>query len=1046
MEHKVIFNKKILNNKLNNLKIEDIPNWVDRIKKINGWKKSIENSNINKTKEKHLQGLFFQNFFCEVLGYTNSIGNDNWTFFQEHKTKADSTVPDGILGFFNNKKKDIRVVIELKDALTNLDEKQRGRDNKLSPVEQAFSYAPKCGGKCKWVIISNFKEIRLYNASNALEYEKFEITQLTNTKEFIKFFYLLNLENLINLNGKSIIDNLYESNMEQSKNISNSFYQEYKQTRLNLFKDMRKYNPLVQELIVFEKAQKLMDRFIFICFCEDTQLLPENTFKNVLVNARNSFDPTNTKIWTQLKGLFIAIDKGNPPMNINRFNGGLFANDNILDNLYIPDDLFDNLEKISEYDFDTDLNVNILGHIFEHSIGDIEDIKSEIRGDKIEKKEGKRKKDGIFYTPEYVTNYIVEKCIGNWLNRKKKELGEDSLPVIPEGEEGYMPKLKGIRQKFTPRQLALEKHRQFWIKYGEFLSNVKILDPACGSGAFLNAAFDYLLSEGKKVNEAHCEITGTNSLLDLTSSILKNNLYGVDLNQESVEITKLSLWLKTANKHDPLTSLDENILCGNSLIDDISIAGDRAFNWNEKFKDVMDNGGFDIIVGNPPYGAKLNDLDKKYLTKHYSTTQYNFDTYKFFFELSGKLCKDKGYIGFITPNTYFVLEKSNLLREFLFDNYKLEELVELYDVFPDAVVEPIISIYLKEKAFLQEKFDVICVPRNIKLTSNFIYQGIKTKFSYADLKSKEGYIFNYHETNIEKRICEKIDKISKPLSDYLNVSAGVKPYETNKGYPKQTKEIVKSKPYNGYEKKDDTWIPYMKGENIDKYIDKWNGEYIKYGECLAAPRNPKMFFDKKIFIRQTSDTLIATYDDTGKIGKNTLHCIYPKDTIPNINLKFILGLINSKLLNWKFQHDNFHIVGKPLAETKVIYVNRLPIIIPDDTSKYVKNVDLLLDKNQEKYYKIKFFMTFIYDNYSPKKLSNRLWEFYSLEYKEFICELEKQKVKLTETQKFELMSLFNNQKKSIQELESEINRIDNNLNELIYKLYELTDDEIEIIK
>ena len=1047
-ENYTIFNGELLSRKLNNFNIDDIPNWIDKIKIINGWKKSIEQHDLNKTKEKQLQGVFFTDFFCRVLGYKTQIGRNEWNFIQEQKTKADATTPDGVLGFFNNKdknNKDVRVVIELKDVLTNLDTKQKGRDNNISPVGQAFSYPPKFGDECKWVIVSNFKEIRLYRSTNEMEYETFEVTKLVNIEEFKRFYYLLNSKNLICKNNDSVTDSLYNSKVEKLKNITNKFYKEYKEVRLKLFKGMKENNPLVDELILFEKAQKLMDRFIFICFCENKDLLPKSTFKNVLTTARKSFDPSDDKIWIQLKGLFHAIDKGNPPMNINRFNGGLFAVDTILDQLRIPDELFTGLEEISLYYFDASLDVNILGHIFEQNIGDIEEIKSEIKGENINKKEGKRKKDGIFYTPEYVTNYIVSKCIGDWLAKKRKELGEDKLPVIPEGKEGYVPKISGKRQKLTARQVALEKHRIFWVRYGEVLSNIKILDPACGSGAFLNAAFDYLLNEANRVNEKHIEITQTASLFDLTSSILKNNLYGVDLNEESVEITKLSLWLKTANKRDPLTSLDKNIFCGNSLISDENIGGKKAFKWNEVFKEIIDNGGFDIIIGNPPYGAKLTDLEKKYLSENYKTTQYNYDTYKFFLELSGRLSKKDGYIGLITPNTYFVLEKSNLLREYLFDNFKLVQLIEVYKVFPDAIVEPIISIYINEKPVINDKFDVICVPREVKLNNNFIYAGVKTSFSQTDLKRNSGYLFNYHETEIEKNICEKIIKKSQPLIEYLNVTTGIKPYQTNKGIPQQTKEIVKTKPFNGFEKLDSTWKPYMKGENIDKYVQKWDGEYIKYGKWIAEPRNPEIFEKEKIFIRQTSDTLIATYDDTGKIGKNTLHCIHKKKNMSNINLKFILGLINSKLLNWIFQHDNFHIVGKPLAETKVTYVNRLPIIYPEDTTLYTIKVDMLLEKNQERYDIIKKFVKFIEVTYLPTKVSNKLWDFYNLEYIDFVKELKKQKVKLNEMQKFELSVIFNKQKEEIKIIDLEINNINNELDMLIYKLYGLSDDEIKII-
>lgn len=288
----------------------------------------------------------------------------------------------------------------------------------------------------------------------------------------------------------------------------------------------------------------------------------------------------NVSIRQILTGFFEAVNKGSEKLGIpSGYNGGLFATDSILNNLKVGDQICQKFVEVGRYDFEDDLSVNILGHIFEQSISDIEQLKIDLLGAEIttdqlvEQKQSKRKKDGIFYTPGYIVDYIVQNSLGKYLNEKEEAC------------------LKKHSNKKNGEQLAYQEYQQI-------LQQVKVLDPACGSGAFLVRVFDYLLNENIRVGEK----TGT--LFDNTAiykNILQNNIYGVDLNPESVEITKLSLWLKTAEKDKKLNNLDKNIKCGNSLIDDETIAGEKAFDWQKEFPEIFAEGGFDVIVGNPPY-------------------------------------------------------------------------------------------------------------------------------------------------------------------------------------------------------------------------------------------------------------------------------------------------------------------------------------------------------------------------------------------------------------------------------------------------------------
>ena len=500
---------------------------------------------------------------------------------------------------------------------------------------------------------------------------------------------MLTNKNLISKEKESLLDVLYRKNIEAEEEISKKFYSDYKKFRMNLFNHIKEKNPNINEILIFEKTQKLIDRFIFVCFCEDTALLDEKTIRKLVEVARKRLSRSNTKIWAEMKDLFLAIDLGSPEHNINRFNGGLFAEDNIIDNFTIEDDIFEELALISDYDFASDLNVNILGHIFEQSLNDIEEIKASLSGENFDEKKGKRKKDGIFYTPEYITKYIVKEAIGSWLEDRKIELGFYELPELTEEDKKVKYKnKKSMERVFSENTL---KHMEFWENYKEKLKKIKVLDPACGSGAFLNQAFDYLKVEGERVNDELASLRGIYSFEDLSVGILKNNIFGVDLNEESVEITKLSLWLKTAKKTDPLTSLDENIKCGNSLIDDESIAGEKAFKWEIEFKEIMDNGGFDVVIGNPPY-VQISMAKSKNSYIKFKTISCG-DLYALFFEKGINLLKETGYLGFITPSLFIKGIVYSSLREYLISNIKVMKIEDKGDgVFEDVQMPTAITI------------------------------------------------------------------------------------------------------------------------------------------------------------------------------------------------------------------------------------------------------------------------------------------------------------------------------------------------------------------
>ncbi len=1059
-----IFKDRLIQKYLSKFTKGNIPNFDEKFKIMKRWHNASAEKYLDRTKETEIQGTFMVQVFENVLGYSTSTGTDSDIFNQkqEYKSILDTSEADGGLGFFSKITgfEDIRVVIELKDARQPLDKKQN-RSSHLTPVEQAFSYAYKNGSKCGWVIVSNFVETRLYKSNSSLEYEVFDLRKMDSEVEFLRFYFLLCKEHLIIDHGKSLIDSLYQENEEMGISISNKFYLSYKTIRNNLYERLKQLNPTKDEIMLFTKTQKIMDRFTFICFCADCGLLPQNIYKNLVDSVHKSFSFAPNKLWTELKGLFISIDKGNPPMKVNKYNGGLFKSDPELDYLVISDDVLESFLELSSYDFGSDLNVNILGQIFEQSIADVEKIKNRISGSE-SSGYGKQKDDGIFYTPYYVTRYIVEQTVGVFLNDKKGQLkrtifkegafetsikkestNRDNKIIISSWVEIPEEKEHMTEDEVMYRKAVIKLHHKYWNLYEDVLKNIKICDPACGSGAFLNQCFDYLHEEMDFVLDMKYVYDGQRSIFDIDKEILQNNLYGVDINQESVEITKLSLWLKTAKNNQELTSLDNNIKCGNSMISDKQIAAD-AFIWQEEFKEIFEDGGFDIIIGNPPYGARLDQKQKNYLTENYVTTEYNFDTYKTFFELGFRILKEDGYLGYITPNTFFTMELgANKLRKFLFDNNTLCNIVEVYNVFPNAIVEPVITIF-KKKRPANESFTSICIPRKVKLTSTFLNEGMEAEFVQQDLKRDNQYIFNYRSSKGDQAICDNM-KHEVRLDTLFYVITGAKPYQVGKGTPPQTEATVATKPFTGFEKKDESWLPYMRGRTIDRYVNKWelSREYIKYGEWLAEPRSKEVFKGKKIFVRQTGDSLIATYDE-GNVSNNTLHSIYPIESNNDVSLYYLLGLINSKLLNWYYQIVNYQEIGKTMAEVKGTYIKKLPIAIgtQEQITCIEDKVEKLLDMSQMKFNKKNSFINYITKTYEPKKITEKLIDFELLTFKEFLEELKKVKVKLSVLQQKDLLDFYEETINEIIDIDMRIKVVQNELDSNVFNIYKTPEEMI----
>ena len=1006
-----LFNQKLLIQKAQ--EEINLSDYFEKRKILNNWINSLEKGILSKSKEEEFQGEFLNDIFSLILGAVNkSSGNDEWNLQRESKTRIDGQKADGVIGFFDvNGKDDVRAVIELKGPTISLDQRQKRSGDTRTPVEQAFNYAPKYGKNCQWVIVSNYKEIRLYRSNDMTEYEVFFLENLKDDLEFQKFIYILSFEALVGtVNKKAKALELSEEYQKNQIEIEKKFYNEYRNIRLHIFENMKENNPETDENTLLEKVQKLLDRFLFICFCEDKGLLEKDFFNTILKKGKDFgsiFD-----IFT----IFCNwINLGNPKENISHFNGGLFKNDDVLNSLNIDDKVFEELKKISDYDFDSDLNVNILGHIFEQSISDIEELKKSISGEEFDQKKSKRKKDGIFYTPQYITKYIVENSIKNWLDDKRKELGEDDLPKLNEKDYIFDIAKKNYTKNYR-------KHIEFWQQYREAVRNIKIIDPACGSGAFLITAFEFLLNYNKYLDDKIFDLVGTSDLFsDRTKKILQNNIFGVDLNKESVEITKLSLWLKTADKNKTLASLENNIKCGNSLIDDPEIAGNLAFNWEKEFPEIFANGGFDIVVGNPPYvlcqPSNTNEKTLKFYN-NFEVSSYKIDLYHLFFEKGIILSKNNGYISFITPNTYLVNKYNLKLREFILRNTQIKEIINYKNiVFEDANVD-VSTIILKKSKYTDENVKILLSSKN---ENKIVLEKQQNDWLKDDEK-----IFNLRkEFPINFSNCISLKEIAKT---YFGIQAFDK------------KSSISQK------KENEKYLPMIDGANVFRYqFSKYNQYFNFIDDNIKSGGDYKVYEKERIVIRQIGKTPIIGYCEANILTSNTIYNIF--SITDKFNLKYIFTLLNSKLLKkyWEYKYnDNKNLFPK----IKGYQLDDLPLVnIPlEKQQPFIEKADKMLSLNRELQDLSQKFQRMLLRKFDLEKLSTKLQEWYLLDFSDFIKELKRLKVKLSLSQESEWEEYFLEEKSKAIAVDSEIKNTDKEIDSMVYKLYDLTDEEIKIIE
>lgn len=1002
---------------------------------------------IKGLKEEQYQGEFLEDLFVKILGYTKPASSSSETKFNlttEYKNVKDSKKADGAI-IINDV---VKAVIELKGTNTT----------DLGKIEsQAFGYKNN-QPECIYVITSNFEKIRFY-IDNAIEHIEFNLFTLTE-KEFELLYLCLAYDNIEKNIGKKI----KEESISQEDVITKKLYKDYSLFKRELHQNLTELNPDYDPIELFKKSQKLIDRFLFLFFGEDRHLLPPNSVRLILSDWRDLQDrDVEIPLYDRFKKYFEYLNIGykGKRYDVFAYNGGLFKPDEILDVIKIDDELlYRHTYKLAEYDFASEVDVNILGHIFENSLNELDEIKAQLEGQEIDKSKTKRKKDGVFYTPKYITKYIVENTVGKLCEEKKQ-----ALEIL---EEEYFTDKK--RQKKTIQGLVEKLDA-----YRKWLLQLTICDPACGSGAFLNQALDFLIEEHQYTDELQAKLFGDALVMsDMENSILENNLFGVDLNEESVEIAKLSLWLRTAQPNRKLNDLNGNIKCGNSLIDDVTIAGDKAFNWQEAFPKVFEKGGFDVIIGNPPYVRQelFKDI-KPYLEKNYKCYNSVADLYTYFIEKGINLINPKGLFSFILPNKFLKASYGNEIRNVIKQNTNLELLFDFddYPVFDDATTYPIIYVLNKNKNYSKDYF--IYSEINKKEATNdplnlLVNKSVKVK--YTSLKDDNWQFQDDSNSNLLNRIISNSTTLKEIVNDriFRGVSTGknevfiINQSIADKLFNEKNKSYIR-KIVTGKEVKknnltfDNLYLLYIPWEydleyddNIKNYLIEnkeslSNRPEVKEGRfnwwCLSryGSKNAEYLFKPKIIYPRINNQCNFYFDSTGEYSLSDNNFFISTEN------SYILPILNSKLIYFYLKSIASTLQGGYL-DFRRPYIETIPIQIPIQISNFEKISNIIIQKNNAFQELIQKFQRTIQRKFELEELPKKLQDWYKLPYAEFIKELAKKKVKLSLSQEAEWEDYFMQESKKALELKATIDATDKAIDAMVYELYGLSEEEIGIVE
>ncbi len=889
--------------------------------------------------------------------------------------------------------------------------------NDIPPAYQIRRYG--WSAKLPMSIITDFEEFAIYDCTkkpNPTDKASVARIKYLTFKDYLKEFDFL----WETFSKGSVLKGSFDKFIEGKANkrgtatVDKEFLQSLDNWRKYLATSISWNNKELDEDEINFVVQQTIDRIIFLRIAEDRgveiygnlqiALKQGDYYQNLFNTFREADEKYNSGIFDFKKD---KISKG------IKIDNKVIKN--IINELYYPE---------SPYEFSV-LSVEILGSAYEQFLGKVIRI-TPAHHAKIEEKPVVRKAGGVYYTPQYVVEYIVKNTVGKLIEGK------------------------------TPKEI----------------SKIKIVDPACGSGSFLIGAYQYLLdwhknhysengkpSKGKKDNPLTPEGNLTTSE---KKRILLNNIFGVDIDVNAVEVTKLSLLLKCMEGETSasiahqlsmfhervLPTLDSNIKDGNSLVDtdyyDSQLDfGDekkiKPFNWKRAFPEVFKikkpelqqeyklqykkvknladetdglirnklqepqveyglNAGFDVVIGNPPWvdlKGHLPELTKYYFDK-YKTTENRINLYAIFIERGLQLLNSRGKFGFIIPNSILYQSSYEKLRKLIIENFGIEKILRMPDntfqgVKAETVIITIGSETKKTECIIYDRKDTITeITLDNAKEVNYLNTKNCLKNEFASLD-----IFTNDEIKI---LLKKIEKGKTDLQNLCDFTLGVTPYDKYQGH---SQKQITERAFNSTTKKDKTFKPVLEGADVSRYFVKWGGkEYLSYGDWLGAPRQKRFFTEPRILVRQIVSgnplRIYAGYSEDELYNTQSIFNIISNDS--KINIKYLLAILNSNLMN--FYHGN-----KYLDLSKNLFQK----ILIQNCKKFP--IKIINEKNKEE-----------------KTLHDE------------IIKLVEQLLKVNEEIREQKLETKRNQ------TQSKIDYCESRINEIVYQLYGLIEDEIKIVE